>query len=269
MRVETKYPEVISFEYRQEKGDPDLGTCLYMNCYLVPDRGALMIMSDCGNYSYTWPEKEERFLNLMASMGKDKEYLLRKLVGKPKDVDVEATLEGLRERYDESDVDDAIDDLTARFDDHYPSNTDLATCLIEEWADEYDLDTADLWECVRTRYTAQEERVVNIFCDNIVPQIGRYLENRPGIQRTATLSIYHVSSETDALISEGELIELSVYPKDEFGWWIELTDDQDYNKAHIPEDIKACIAYARSLGCTWLCLDCEGPEVKTLKKYEW
>lgn len=271
MKVETKHPQILRFEFYQEEGDPDLGSCLWAIFDLDPDKGILNLQSDCGNYAYRWPEKGREFMRLMAGMGKDKTYLLRKLVGRPKDVDVSATLEGLRERYSyESDIDDAIDILTARFDDHYPSNTEHATCLIEEWADEYDFDTADLWECVVTRYTSVEERIVSIFCENIVPEITRYLEDEPDIQNVVTLSTIHIRPETAELIDDGKFTELSVYKKEEYGWWIYLPDYVDDKQSdQIPEDLKDCITYAKGLGCCWLCLDCDGQEMDCLKKYEW
>lgn len=270
MKITAKYPQILRFEFLQEKGDPDHGSCLWAFFDLDPEMGLLNIQSDCGNYAYRWPEKGREFMRLMAGMGKDKEYLLRKLVGRPKNVDLDATLEGLRERYDyESDIDDAIDDLRAKFDNYYPSSTEHATCLIEEWADEYDFDTSDLFESVVTRYYCEEERIVSIFCENIVPEIARYVEDEPDIEKVVTLSTIHIHPETVKMIKDGKFTELFVYKKEVFGWWIQLSDCQDYEASQLPEDIKACIAYAKGLGCSWLCLDRDGQEMDCLKKYEW
>ena len=83
MKVTTERIEVTRFHYRQEQGDPDLGTCLWAFFDVNAQEGTIMIQGDRGYYAYSWPEKDEEFWMICASM--DGEYLMRKMMqGKKK-----------------------------------------------------------------------------------------------------------------------------------------------------------------------------------------
>lgn len=79
MKVTIEQPRIITLLYKQEKGDPDYGSCMWARFYLDQDNYTMSIKSDCGNYNYGWvlTPKSESFLQLLARMGKD--YLLGKI----------------------------------------------------------------------------------------------------------------------------------------------------------------------------------------------
>lgn len=116
----------------------------------------------------------------------------------------------------------------------------------------------------------------------------------PEVCLMMTISTAHITPETsgllDADISE-KLSAICVYPKigmpagmihkassseireADYGWWIHIPQDsvsEDlYELRSLPEDLLACIRYAKGHGCTWLCLDAAGSEVDELPLYEW
>jgi len=79
MKVTVEKPEVITLLFKQEKSDPDYGSCLWARFYIDTKNYTLSIESDCGNYVYGWTPtpNSESFLHLLARM--DMDYLLRKI----------------------------------------------------------------------------------------------------------------------------------------------------------------------------------------------
>ena len=70
----------------------------------------------------------------------------------------------------------------------------------------------------------------------------------------------------------GELSEIAIYPKGEYGWFICITDElaaicNDYHGDN-PELFRL-LKYAREKGCNWLCLDRDGETVSDLPVYDW
>lgn len=94
MKVSIEQPRVVQLSYRQEKGDPDYGSCMWARFYLDLENYTMSIESDCGNYVYGWvpTPKSESFLQLLARMGKD--YLLGKISSESV-VDGDATWEAI------------------------------------------------------------------------------------------------------------------------------------------------------------------------------
>lgn len=93
------------------------------------------------------------------------------------------------------------------------------------------------------------------------------------ISKVLTISTAHITEETDRKLqdnSELNLMDLSVYEKGEYGYWIYI-DPLDILMCHanIPEDLLNCIKFARQNDCRWLCLDCDGEVVPELPTYEW
>lgn len=99
------------------------------------------------------------------------------------------------------------------------------------------------------------------------------------IERCLTISICHISVETaqkieeryDSMVYEG-IHKLSIYNKEEYGWWIYVPWDliETYNDGKdIPEDLWACMLLALENNCTWLCLDEDGQEVDELEMFDW
>lgn len=86
------------------------------------------------------------------------------------------------------------------------------------------------------------------------------------ISKMLTISTAHITERTGKLLDE-EILGLCVYKKLDYGWFIHLLDDLD--KIEIPEDLRKCLSLAQSLGCEWLCLDCDGEVLDFLDVYEW
>ena len=63
--------------------------------------------------------------------------------------------------------------------------------------------------------------------------------------------------------------DFCIYDKEEFGWWINLSDITEAELSSCPEDFAACCRLAMQNDCEWLCLDCDGEVVDCLPTYEW
>lgn len=96
------------------------------------------------------------------------------------------------------------------------------------------------------------------------------------IQKIITLSTYHITEQTaKALSNEFDNIseinawrfDLPVYQKDEFGWFIYITDD--INTKTMPTDLAKCIEFTKARHCNILCLDGDGSELTCMHKYDW
>lgn len=88
------------------------------------------------------------------------------------------------------------------------------------------------------------------------------------ITKVLTISTAHITEETDRKLqdnSELNRMDLSVYEKGEYGYWIYVDSSRD----RIPEDLKKCLKFAEQNDCQWLCLDCDGEEVPELPTYDW
>lgn len=97
MKIEIQKPNVLRIVYRQEKGDPLYGRCLWAFFDFDLDLYMLNIQSDCGNAGYRWtatPDSES-FLHLMARC--DYGYMLDKLFDSDQ-LDVEAILHNIDEQ---------------------------------------------------------------------------------------------------------------------------------------------------------------------------
>ena len=91
-----------------------------------------------------------------------------------------------------------------------------------------------------------------------------------------TLSTAHVTKETMKLIDEevknNRFLSLSVYAKEDFGWFIYL-DKEAFTKFNrdcmdMPDDLKMLIDFAFDHGCDMLCLDGNGEELPYLRTYD-
>lgn len=108
---------------------------------------------------------------------------------------------------------------------------------------------------------------------------GCYIPTQPrsAIDKVLTISSFHVSPDTseklDKLDTEPAFphIDLSVYPKADFGWWICIDPCivKDDGTRRIPDDLMDCIRFAWKHDCTWLCFDCDGEIIPELKTYDW
>lgn len=104
------------------------------------------------------------------------------------------------------------------------------------------------------------------------------------ISKFITLSTCHISKETDRLLSQDEIIPLTVYQKNDshgnqYGYWIYIPQDLQENirdlakrDSGIPKDLWNCMILAVSYCCDWLCLDADGQEITNipwLERFDW
>ena len=184
MKINKETPVIIRYVFRQEASDGCLGECLWAIFDMDPSRGILNICSDCGNYSYRWPERDDKFLKLLAGMGNEKSYLLRKLCGPPKYFSLEKTMALVEEILNDADDIDpakkesALSLLHGRLLDYLGEGKDVPSYIIEEWNREEELELDNAWEMVCTEYSYSDEKVVNIFCAYIVPEIRKLIEQK-------------------------------------------------------------------------------------------
>ena len=115
-------------------------------------------------------------------------------------------------------------------------------------------------------YDGNDLYIVNAECDGEDPEMDSVM----------TIGTVHISSNTaDGLDESGGFyngIETPVYKNEECGLFIRVPSRehmaQNFFK-DIPEDLAACMKLAQDHGCMWLCIDCDGPRVKSLRVYEW
>lgn len=88
------------------------------------------------------------------------------------------------------------------------------------------------------------------------------------INKMLTVSTGHISKETAELLDKDNIYGLVVYQKDEYGWFIFLSEEDDYY-AGIPDELLKLIKFAKDLGCSWLCLDRDGDVLEYLEVFDW
>ena len=170
-------------EFRQSKGDPDYGKCLYARFYFNLDKYELTIISDCGNYGYKWIEtpRTESFLELMSRI--DGGYLLDKLYGPAKIFDYEKTKESLLKEYEDSykETKEELNRILQNIEDEYVPET--AEDFVRRFEDErlsadYDVyDSETLWSNIKKSYPSDILKIISIFEKSIVPAICLMLNN--------------------------------------------------------------------------------------------
>lgn len=188
MKITREKPDITRVIYRQEREDEHYGSCLWAFFDFDPDRGMLSIQSDCGDYAHRWPERGDEFWKLCAGMGGD--YLIRKLCGKPREVNQEATIDTVKEVLEDAEfykdeelnkmkiksVMESLDMLYADFD--CADEVGLAQYLLEQWNDDNGNPLDCAWEYVAADYAAQQERIVQIYEEHIRPEIVKIIQER-------------------------------------------------------------------------------------------
>ena len=98
---------------------------------------------------------------------------------------------------------------------------------------------------------------------------------QPDIEPMLVISTAHVTKETADALPRGHIDMESpddipewgpAFARNE-GWLFYVGDVNHYETA--PPELRACVQYARSLGCTWMMLDADGPVVGALESWEW
>ena len=180
MKVTTTTPNIKCYEYRQEHGDTDYGSCLYARFYFNLDRYELMIISDCGNYGYKWIETpdSESFMELMARC--DGGYLIDKIYGSPDIFDYEATKAyWLKEYEDENLFEEEQEKLKEFFADielyGSPTSAEEFANELAKFDDGAFGDDYDIWNTIEYVYPANAKKIAKVFESAIVPAIRKDL----------------------------------------------------------------------------------------------
>lgn len=171
-------PKIITLEFRQERGNPDYGSCLWARFYLDTENYNLIIESDCGNYGYAWAPTptSKSFLHLMARV--DADYLLDKISSETV-IDEKATLNNVAENiwgYRHLSLCTAnrpcMDDVrNAVFCSDVPS--EVVTALCESFNFSFmanAIDDYDIYELVVMSHPARAKKIVEIFEQFIAPK---------------------------------------------------------------------------------------------------
>lgn len=181
MKVTVEKPQVITLLYRQEKGDPDYGSCLWARFYIDTKNYTLSIESDCGNYVYGWtptPDSES-FLHLLARI--DAEYLRYKIsdttviVG---DATAANMLELIKDIADAECVELDEWDLQQISDacHHHNDERDLVDAVLEavistEVRKALERDTYSLYSSIEKDYPANAKKISEVFQNCIRPTL--------------------------------------------------------------------------------------------------
>lgn len=171
MKIEEVKPAIRQFKYRQEKTDPDYGTCMWATFNLDTESYTLYIESDCGNYAYGWTPTpdHESFIRLMSRI--DEGYLLGKIANADQfnfEVSKEKTIANIRE-YFEYDIylEEIMEEIEYRI---------CFTGSEHDFFDNFDdllngYSVSDTFEIIHTEmeYSAGAKRIAKIFCEVLQP----------------------------------------------------------------------------------------------------
>ena len=91
-------------------------------------------------------------------------------------------------------------------------------------------------------------------------------ENTMEICKMMVMSSGHVSERTAALLALPGKVNVPVFPKADYGWFIFVSAWENY-KEELPDDLKACLKLAEDNDCDWLCLDRDGEQYPNLPYY--
>ena len=94
---------------------------------------------------------------------------------------------------------------------------------------------------------------------------------RDELEKMLTISTGHVTHETAKLLASDAIPSTTVFAKGEYGWLIYIPDVMvDYvMPEHRPAELHAAMFLAHKLGCVWLVLDCDAPEIEELPTFKW
>lgn len=185
MTIKEAQPRIRQFKYRQEKGDPDYGMCMWAHFNLDTENYTLTIESDCGDYSYGWTPtpNSESFEHLMSRVNDS--YLLEKIA----DRDVfdyeeskKQTIENIKEYFfgDEETISAILDEIEFHecMGDIYSDYHEFYR-IIERYLEEHNC--CDIFETIAVEmdYNAGAKRIVKIFCEVLQPILKKECEDRP------------------------------------------------------------------------------------------
>ncbi|MDO4301564.1 MAG: hypothetical protein Q4D26_09275 [Clostridia bacterium] len=165
-------PQILQFGVSMIENDELYHSCMWGVVNLDLKNGIMSACTDCGDYAYRWPETDEMFLKLMATV--DSEYLLRKIARRI-EFDLEGTINIIIDIFDDDEeYQNRLRKFFTDYDYVYDSNDFLSS--IEEWDNDDLLADIDLYECLVYDYHPQAKTFVKIFTEYIQPEIKKYLE---------------------------------------------------------------------------------------------
>ena len=175
MTIKEVQPTIRQFEFRQEKGDPYYGSCLWAIFNLDTKNYTLSIESDCGNYSYGWVRtpNSESFVHLMSRV--DESYLLNKIADRTEfdyEASKAATIRNIEMVFE--DEPETVDTINGRIEckecisDMKYSDRDFYHEL-EEILYEYDATDVHEYIVCEMDYTANAKKIANVFCTVLQP----------------------------------------------------------------------------------------------------
>lgn len=184
MKIEEIKPHIRQFMFRQERGDPDFGSCLWASFILDTKNYALHIASDCGEYAYGWTPtpKSESFVHLMSRIYE--EYLLEKIADRDQ-FDYEAskaeTIENLKIYFDDEPekVESIIDEIVCRemYDDMSDDNNAFYRAMDDILSGNGVNDTFEVITVVLD-YSAGAKKIAQIFHDVLQPLLKAELTEK-------------------------------------------------------------------------------------------
>ena len=180
------------------------------------------------------------------------------------------------------------------------SVNNLADCLEERFWTESGFGHGAMYACrdefLETEFV-EEQYMTDLL--SMMPETEKMMKKwreitgltTPELDRIITLSTAHITEGTAKLLDSDigeELSGIVSYPKiglplnvimgsgkeeverESYGWWIFIPRDEDLREMkHLPDDLRACIGYAKGYGCRWLCLDRDGSTTDALPEYDW
>ncbi len=133
------------------------------------------------------------------------------------------------------------------------------------------IDKADAW--LKDLQQAPSSRQVEMAFETLAAN-GVIMDWWPGTEKVLEISTGHVTEETgklldiEAVSTAATALELIVYAKGEYGWFI-FVPDEDMMSETVPEELAGCFVHARKAGCKWLCLDCDADLIDELPQFPW
>lgn len=88
------------------------------------------------------------------------------------------------------------------------------------------------------------------------------------ITKVLELSTQHISEVTAGLLNTSMISGISVYHKEEYGWFIYVSPEEEENE-QIPDDLNEVLKFSRSNDCSWIMLDRDYDTIKELPTFEW
>lgn len=92
------------------------------------------------------------------------------------------------------------------------------------------------------------------------------------ISKMLTMSTAHIKKSTAEWLQNEwqQCSSLTVYKKDDYGWFIFVASEVFYGEqVNVPEDLACAIDMAKKVDCDWLCLDSDGEKIDDLPEFKW